>query len=232
VSEVNSCVTKKSREQESSRVSVLCECCLAQRQTRKQEENKSVSLSCIETHQHKLLTHSPLSFVDTHNSHFSDSKTKNAFPYARIISSPLLYYMYLLPFCYIAHHPCPSPCSSSQATKLSLLISLLTKTPLSSSSLCCLRCEKSGNSYFVPGCSTLRLGSKRRKNAVKGREGDAGESEWLKWVVMAGDVEALEHVGRELFSMSVIHSKRGLLFYGRHTFLSLQSKKISSTEIS
>jgi hypothetical protein len=111
--------------------------------------------------------------------------------------------MYLHPFGYLAHHPCPSPSPSSHATKLSLLISLLTKTPLSSPSLGCRRCEKIGNSYFVPGCSTLRLGSKRRKNAVKGREGDAGESESLKWVVMAGDVEA-----RELLPMSVFRFRR------------------------
>jgi hypothetical protein len=115
--------------------------------------------------------------------------------------------MYLHPFCYIASHPHSSP-SPSHATKLSLLISLLTNTPLSSPSLGCRRCEKSGNSYFVPGCSTLRLGSKRRKNAVMGRDGDAGESESLKWVVMAGEVEALEHVARELFFMSVCDSKR------------------------
>jgi hypothetical protein len=151
---------------------------------------------------------SPLSFVDTHNSHLSEPKAKNAISYARIITSPLLYYMYLHPFCYNACYPRLSPCPSSQATKLSLLISLLTNTPLSSPSLGCRRCEKSGNSYFVPGCSTLRLGSNRRKNAVKGREGDAGDSEWLKWVVMAGEVEALEHVARELFCMSVFDSKR------------------------
>jgi len=55
-----------------------------------------------------------------------------------------------------------------------------------------------GNSYFVPGCSSLRLGSKRRKNAAKGREGDATVFKSSEWVLMACEVEALEHVTREL----------------------------------
>lgn len=87
---------------------------------------------------------------------------------------------------------------SSQATKLSLLISLLTSTPRSSPSLVCRRCEKIGSSYFVPGCSSLRLGSKRRNNAVKGRMGDAGVFKLSECSLMSGRIEALEQVAREL----------------------------------
>lgn len=85
--------------------------------------------------------------------------------------------MYLLLFDHVLLIVESSSSTSSHATKLSLLTSLLTSTPLSSPSLVWRRCERIGNSYFVPGCSILRLGSKRRKNAVNGRLGDAGVSE-------------------------------------------------------
>ena len=113
------------------------------------------------------------------------------------------------------------------------MISLLTSTPRSSPSLVCRRCEKMGNSYFVPGCSSLRVGSKRRRNAVRGRAGDAGLFESSECLMMPGEVEALEHVTRELrFFMSVIFvSKIDVQHEKALTFPSLRSKKISSIAI-
>jgi hypothetical protein len=225
---INNYVTEGNREKMSGRAchktSVVC-------YSDRHESRKRTSLDHYYAQKHTNTNLSLFFTPLTQISYLRIEKRKTPFHMQEKISSPLPYHMYLHSIYYIASHPHPSPSPLSQATKLSLLISLLTNTPLSSPSLGCRRCEKIGNSYFVPGCSSLRLGSKRRKNAIKGRVGDAGESEWLKWVVMAGDVEALEHVARELFFMLVFHSKRGLLFYGSLTFPSLQPKKISSTVI-
>jgi hypothetical protein len=141
---------------------------------------------------------------------------------------PLLYYMYLLPFNHVLLIAGSSFSTLCHATKLSLLTSLLTNTPLSSPSLVWRRCEKMGNSYFVPGCSSLRLGSKRRKNAVNGRVGDAGLFEWLECAAILGAVEALEQVARELLSKSVSCFQDRLAL--TLTCL-LRSKKISSTTV-
>lgn len=141
-------------------------------------------------------------------------------------SKPLLYYMYLPPFDHALLIVASSFSTLCHATKLSLLTSLLTNTPLSSPSLVWRRCEKMGNSYFVPGCSILRLGSNRRKKAVNGRVGDAGVSEWLECAAIPGAVEALEQVARELLFKSVFCFQDRLAL--TLTCL-LRSKKTSST---